>query len=382
MPARSDPNKPGGLPVGASGLRTTLADLARALDVSMATVSYALRGGGSISADTRQRVRAAAIEMGYRPNSAASLLALQRHRPGRQSGRLGVALLSAQKVWPGETDAFAAACAPLGLDAVRVSPSEFPSPRAALRALWQRGIDGIWLDMEGLPQQRWSEKEWAGADWDRFAVIKRTRVWPLLRFHLVRHSSFDFMLESLAQIFARGYRRVGVLLLRTPSGQDDLGRIGAVHAFREECMPADGRLELWAADSFARTRPLPAALARKIDRFAPDAILGFPYAWIEILRLGGMRVPEDIGFAAVYTHPEIAFVRGISGCDNAGEEMANRAAQRLFKLIETKQRGMVEHPVEDVIEPVWHDGDTLPRLSDSRRQSKRKTADRQDLHRL
>ncbi|MGW1293094.1 LacI family DNA-binding transcriptional regulator [Streptomyces sp. NPDC002533] len=52
----------------------TLLDVARAAGVSKSTVSDALQGSGRVAKATRDRVRAVAAELGYRPNSAARRL--------------------------------------------------------------------------------------------------------------------------------------------------------------------------------------------------------------------------------------------------------------------------------------------------------------------
>ncbi|WP_432150966.1 LacI family DNA-binding transcriptional regulator [Streptomyces sp. bgisy029] len=52
----------------------TLLDVARAAGVSKSTASDALQGSGRVAEATRNRVRAAAEELGYRPNSAARRL--------------------------------------------------------------------------------------------------------------------------------------------------------------------------------------------------------------------------------------------------------------------------------------------------------------------
>ncbi|HEX2143524.1 MAG TPA: LacI family DNA-binding transcriptional regulator, partial [Glycomyces sp.] len=57
-----------------------LADVARAAGVSTATASMALNdtGGTRIGSQTRHRVRAAAAELGYRPNTVARGLRTRR----------------------------------------------------------------------------------------------------------------------------------------------------------------------------------------------------------------------------------------------------------------------------------------------------------------
>jgi DNA-binding LacI/PurR family transcriptional regulator len=69
------------------GRRPTLADVAKHAGVSPGTASLALRGARGPSADTAERVRRVADEVGYRPDRAASALAARRTR------LLGVSLM-------------------------------------------------------------------------------------------------------------------------------------------------------------------------------------------------------------------------------------------------------------------------------------------------
>src|ERR1700754_967195 len=58
--------------------RPRLEDVAARVGVSTASVSLVLRGAPGPSAETRRKVMAAAAEMGYRADRAASLLARRR----------------------------------------------------------------------------------------------------------------------------------------------------------------------------------------------------------------------------------------------------------------------------------------------------------------
>jgi DNA-binding LacI/PurR family transcriptional regulator len=64
----------------ATARRPRLDDVAAAVGVSPATVSLVLRGVPGPSAGTRERVLAAAAQLGYRPDRAASVLASRRSR--------------------------------------------------------------------------------------------------------------------------------------------------------------------------------------------------------------------------------------------------------------------------------------------------------------
>ncbi|MCP9945265.1 LacI family transcriptional regulator [Streptomyces somaliensis] len=64
-----------------TGRRVRIRDVAEATGLSVTTVSHALRGKGQIAPATRERVRRAAAELGYRPDPVAR---------GLVSGRVGV----------------------------------------------------------------------------------------------------------------------------------------------------------------------------------------------------------------------------------------------------------------------------------------------------
>ena len=81
------PSTPASTPVGAP----TSTDVARRAGVSRATVSYVLNdtAGGRVGEETRQRVRAAAAELGYIPHAAARSL---------RAGHSGIVLLAAPEI--------------------------------------------------------------------------------------------------------------------------------------------------------------------------------------------------------------------------------------------------------------------------------------------
>lgn len=61
-------------------MRPTIRDVARAADVSIATVSRGLAGSRTVAAATRERVQRAAVELGYQPNRAARELVTGRRQ--------------------------------------------------------------------------------------------------------------------------------------------------------------------------------------------------------------------------------------------------------------------------------------------------------------
>lgn len=121
-----------------------LADVARAAGVSTATASMALNGTGGtrIGADTRERVRSAAAELGYRPNTVARGL---RTRRTQMIGFVGDDVATtpfAGQMIRGAHDAARRA----GFLLLMVDTSGDPAETGeAIAALQERQIDGILL---------------------------------------------------------------------------------------------------------------------------------------------------------------------------------------------------------------------------------------------
>ncbi|MFI1223819.1 MULTISPECIES: LacI family DNA-binding transcriptional regulator [unclassified Streptomyces] len=112
----------------------TLLDVARAAGVSKSTVSDALQGSGRVAGATRDRVRAVAEELGYRPNSAARRLrrastgAVGLHLPGTATRLDYYMNLAFGAVERAQED---------GLDVVLLAPSGATGGRIASR------VDGL-----------------------------------------------------------------------------------------------------------------------------------------------------------------------------------------------------------------------------------------------
>lgn len=344
----------------------TLHDLSRVLGYSTYSISCALRGTGRVAPVKREEIQRAARRMGYLPNAAASILSRKRHRTRSTANRMVVAGLGFGRLRsPGLWTAFERACAETGFEAAETPDIGHATPNQLLKVLWSRGVAGIYLVPSGC---RWSAREIAEADWTRFAVVKRNRLGRELPFHLVRLNVFDYMTTTLQHVFDAGRKHVAVLLSHNPSAEDDFARASAVLGFREWMLPRGGTLRM------RRCREMPSApmadseVAKALKWFGevrPDAaVISPPHAWIEHLRKSGCPVPGDVGLATPLAPRARPGELQISGCLFEEDEIARRAVARLFKLIESGERGIPSHPTEDIIQPIWVDGDTMnPRRS-------------------
>lgn len=334
----------------------TIAEIAREAGCSTYVVSCALRGVGHVSAGKRARVLEVAAALGYRPNGPAALLAMQRHAPRAAVRQVPVACLGVAPLTTGLRStwrSFEAAAAEGGLEAHAIRARECADVRKTLDRLWARGIEGILLRPDLL---EWTPEEMAAADWRRFCVVKQGRELPALRFHLIRQSGFDCMMKTLEEGVARGYRRMAVVLERFGSERDQTARVGAFLAFRAHRAPRGTTLSL-------KEFPVPAddeAVLGWVLRQRPDAVIVYPFSLQRIFREAGLDDPARLGMATLETFGPFPGQPALSGCLTAGDEYGRRAAAHLVRMLRTGERGMVTQPLQEVIEPTWYEGETLP----------------------
>jgi DNA-binding LacI/PurR family transcriptional regulator len=321
----------------------TMAELAARLGVSPSLVSMALSGDAKVAAKTRERIAAAAREMGFTRNATASLLAKQRHSRRAEAGRLSVALVSTLR-----DESLTGICAERGVALEQVVMRPEDSPRQLLKTLWNRGVNGILLSPDQTP--------WRGAldklPWQDFSMVKLGRVHPELPFHLVRHDAFDFATLALQRSCSTAKKRVCVLLWETDSEIDNQARLGALLAFRETRLPPGLELE-WRLWKGPINRADPDSLAWLRAR-KPDTVLLFHFIMLFALEQAGLPDSFRCRFFAMQNVPEFPWLkRPLAGCDVSRESYLANALDLLLVLIGRGERGFASPPTEHVIEPVW-----------------------------
>lgn len=335
-------------------MAATIRDVAAQAGVSVSTASCALRGLALVKPSTRERVRAAAAMLGYEKDAAAALLSARRRSAVAHPKRLSFGWVVSQAMTTRRSMAFEERCRFYGYDSVAVDLSVFRDGRQASRTLWHRNIRGIYLASPGAFPEALS----AGFEWARFSAVKFGRARPELSLHLIRHSPYDYARRCLGEVFAKGYRRVAVLLAPSASRWDDEARVGAVAGFREAASRR-GDAVFWKSLGFPeRGGPLRESDARWLRSVKPDAVIGFPAAWWFHLCVSG-GVFSGMPFAAMLRSGSEGSEVSIAGCDARLTDAASMAVDLLHGAVLAGELGFAVEPREHVIEPVWVEGDTL-----------------------
>ncbi|WP_125264679.1 LacI family DNA-binding transcriptional regulator [Streptomyces alboflavus] len=300
----------------------TLADVARAAEVSTATVSHALNGTGRLADATRRRVRATATALGY-----------GAPRTGPRTRTLGIAVTTFPGPWNYTEIAYfsrAVTAATAAAHAHGYAVTTLPAHRVADAAWHTLAVDGM-LIADSPPG-------------DPMARALRARGIPLVfdgvpgdvraGDHWVDNDHTATTRQVLDHLTAAGARRIA---LQSGSGTETYARV-VTETYEEWCaahgVPARA-VRFDAADTEGRTFD---ALLTGPDR-ADAVYAAYDPGGRQLLaaaRRHGLRIPEDLLLVCASEDPGYAETAPpVTTVSLNPELMARAAVDRLVALIES-----------------------------------------------
>jgi len=337
--------------------------------VSPSTVSLALRGSEKISAETRERIFSIAREFDYRPDARVhELMARVRrtHAQGIQACFGVMSLYPEARPWERSPHlqrihaGMARRAEALGY---RLEPLWLRAPGMTQRRFREildtRGIEGLICFGSDDPLAPFPE----ALDHYAIVVVGLSICTPL---HRVACHFYGDAWRALDEIKARGYRRPGMILARHEAQRTGYMHAGAHLAWCDRHLGSASAVPVLHVE---RAEPDP--VLRWYEKHQPDAIVlvhvgdGIP-DFMSMLDAHGLRVPQDIGLAAV-TH--IVEGTGLAGMQQDQELMGARAVELLTSRILEHDLGLPHHPRIELVESQWVDGASLPHLAKSARRA-------------
>lgn len=345
------------LPLDHFSRRVTLRDVAEKAGLSIAAVSIALRDHPRLPAETRDRVKQIATELGYAPDPALSALAAHRSRVRvfRDFTVIGlVSNWSTSDSWSKQTSAkqliegATNRARELGYSLQHLwARADGATPSRFNRILEARGIRGLILAPFENPDALFP------LDWKAYSVVTIERSKHYANFHHLVPNHYADLLLCWSQLRARGYTRVGLAVRR------DLAvrwshQWEAAHAFAQS-------QETGAKLDFVPTLELsPTNQTEQIRTWLrthrPQAVIGRCENFREAAAAEGLKIPRDIGYVSLNIIDDLA---GTSGIDQHRDIMGATAVDVLNSLLQRNQRGMQPASIGTQIDGTWHDGKTL-----------------------
>jgi DNA-binding LacI/PurR family transcriptional regulator len=268
----------------------TIGDVARRAGVATSTVSNALSGNRAVHAATRERILAAAAELGYQPNATASNLRLGRTQTVGLSIPLDTPGIT---LWHGLYSQYIESLADMLNDhgyKLLLLVSRTPDAGDVIRVAQAGQVDGMIL-----MQIRLQDPRLAGLQETRvpFVAIGRPAdprglIWVDAD---LRHAAE----LAVQHLFDRGHRRIALLGNKPIFGYQYQALLGFRHAHRRRglTLARDQILDVesppdWHAGlaSFRQSDQAPTALITTADIEALTAL----HVFADL----GLRVPEDV----------------------------------------------------------------------------------------
>ncbi|GGD42679.1 LacI family DNA-binding transcriptional regulator [Aureimonas glaciei] len=306
--------------------KTSLADVASAAGVSVATVSRALNNPGMVTPELRERISKATRELGYVPNGAARALASKRTRTiGVVVPTLGISVFAR---------GVEAMQDRLGIDGYRlvVANSRYDARREfeEVQSLLSHGIDGLILvGNERSPDTRRLIRRYECPVVVTF-VHEASEDYPAVGF-----DNFASAYDLTRYLLAQGHRNVAVL--SSPTGGNDRirsRRDGILAKLTEADAHLSCLLEVPYAMSAGRDG------LKKIMDAAPETTC--LVCTTDVLAVGAMSQARDLGIDV----PGQLSIAGYDGLDFASylapglttvtvpaAEIGNAAAERMTALL-------------------------------------------------
>ncbi len=299
--------------------RPTLEDVAERAGVSRALVSIVMRDAPGASEATRERVRRAADEIGYRPDSRARRL--RQHR----TKLIGVTFTAGQEFHADLVDGVYVAAEQLGYDVVLSGVTPHRDERRALRTLVDDRCEGLLLVGSELPARELAD---LAAQVPLVVMARRVR-----GVDAVRSDDVGGAVLGMDHLIGLGHRRILYLDGGRAAGAAERYR-GYRRAARKAQLP-----ELIRPGGLTEREGAAAATAMLQSDALPGAVFAFndrcALGVMDVLIRAGVAVPQDVsvlGFddspLAGLAHIDLTTIRQ----DSAG--LAWAAAERLVARLD------------------------------------------------
>ncbi len=332
----------------------TMQQIAERAGVSRMAVSLALRNSPKVSVKTKEKIRAIAEELGYRPNPLVSALMTQlRHAkpPIRHATLAYVTAYPTRDGWrlPGPFVEFYEGARQradlLGYDLEEWWLAEAGlTPQRFSEILYMRNIHGILL--APVPP----EAAEMSMLWEKFAAVTIGYSIGGPGLHRASNHQYGSIGLALEELQKLGYRRIGLAIpdesdVRVKRQWSARMLVHHAHDASEKGVPP-----LLAGEDFC------GEFSAWFQAHRPDAVLSLESDALSVMENLGVRVPEDVGFAHLAISPGDRDWAGI----NQNSDLVGAAAIDLIDgQLRRNERDLPTHPHTLLIPGEWVAGSTV-----------------------
>lgn len=329
----------------------TLRDIAKALDLSVSTVSKALHDSYEIGVDTKKRVMDYARENQYRPNRMAKSL-----KEGK-SGSIGVIICSIDNNFVMQMlDGIDTACADAQYDFIIMQSKEsFEREKACVDQLESRGVEGILISPSVETRSFEHLKQLQGMG---IPVVLFDRLSDQIETHQVGSDNFAGAYDATKHLIDNGHNRIAFLNVDTSLNIASERLAGYLQAIKERKLAAPPSRYIIHCDLSSKTAIQESVFTAINELMSapqpPTAILTatdqLTIRSLQVLRQLGYQVPDDVALVG-FSNTEFADVlaTALTTVRQPAYEIGKAATEKLLELLKRKQ---FEHDFESTKLPM------------------------------
>lgn len=349
-------------PTPPSARAARLADIARLAQLSRSGVSRALRNDPSIPLATCRRVQQVARDLGFVVDRDVTRAFAAVRRASSQKVHGAIAFIDAfpsSSRWSAHpqyyvTRIFSGAAqraAELGYRLETFSLTEpGMTPRRVQSILDARGVTGLLIpplphDIHTLP-----------INWDKYTCIALTHSLQNPALHRVLPHQYQAAALALAQLQAKGYRRIGFATWAELDVRVNHLFRAAYLSYQHTVEPAN-RLPMLMTDG-----PFEEVFPAWIERHRPDAILGCESGMVDLLARKGRHNFEKTGFVSLageFFRPGHRLHRKVAHINQNIPHIGRAGVDQLVAQLERRERGIPAVANVLMIEGSWVAGITV-----------------------
>jgi LacI family transcriptional regulator len=321
----------------------TIKDIAQRLNISISTVSRALRNAPDVNNETKQAVMLLSEELSYQPNRLALSL---RHK---QTHTIGVIVPNLDYVLSTMVRGIDEVALEAGYTVMVCQSNEsFGREILNTRRLLDSLVDGFIISVSSETKlfDHFKKVQERG-----LPMVVFDRVTPDLIAPSVRLDNEEGGFIATEHLLEQGYTRIAILAGPINLGVSNSRLEGYLRALRKHKIKIDKGLIIYcdfnqdyayyATQELLAMKKRPDAIFTISDRMAIGAMLA--------IKERGLRMPQDIGLVGFNNEPVVKLVTpGISSVDQPSFELGKVAA-KLF--IETMHNDADMSHVEEVLKP-------------------------------
>jgi LacI family transcriptional regulator len=342
-----------------AGKNPSYRDIADQADVSLMTVSLALRNSPRISPATRARVRRIADELGYTsdPKIADMMNYLRQRRVVKNSPVLALVnareaplsrLRAPHAVAIARSASAAAQCQGYRLEEFWLGASGMTERRLS-NILEARGIRGVLV--LPLPPGRAAPE----LNWNRFAAVSTCYLSHGIGLHQISTNRQQYIELALREIRALGYRRIGLAIDEDMDVRSHHQTLAHYRWDQARLPPAQCVRELYAP---TLNREL---VHQWLEEQQPEVVIS-PRNHVYTLMVDlGFSIPRRIGFVSLAASARD--VPNLSGVDEHPEMVGKAAVDFLAAQLQRGEFGVPEVRQYVLVEGGWIKGETVRRIA-------------------